>query len=229
MLFEIYHHLLQIVYCNTNVITIWINSNAIAKVSGGGGGVPKNATGSWSDGAPPPTATTTELWGAPMGKTSRGPPPGLGASSSQQQKNATGGVGVPGGGGNPLNGWMGSGSGAGRGGGIVGGINIGGSSPWGSAGGAAAAGGVVGGGPAVPVGGNVPVNVGASVGGAAAAVAANMNWTSSWLLLKNLTAQVSDDQALQRGCNQSRQREEGKMVTDISMDNLQKIIHVWCY
>lgn len=31
----------------------------------------------WGETAPPPTAVTSELWGAPMGK-SRGPPPGLG-------------------------------------------------------------------------------------------------------------------------------------------------------
>ncbi|XP_014233641.1 protein Gawky isoform X4 [Trichogramma pretiosum] len=33
----------------------------------------------WGDSAPPPTAVTSELWGAPMNNKSRGPPPGLGS------------------------------------------------------------------------------------------------------------------------------------------------------
>lgn len=35
----------------------------------------------WGDTAPPPTAVTSELWGAPMTK-SRGPPPGLAKGTS---------------------------------------------------------------------------------------------------------------------------------------------------
>lgn len=37
--------------------------------------------GTWGDSAPPPTAVTSELWGAPMAK-SRGPPPGLAKGGS---------------------------------------------------------------------------------------------------------------------------------------------------
>lgn len=76
--------------------------------------------GTWGD-APPPTTVTSELWGAPMGK-SRGPPPGL----SNKASNGWGTLGV-------------GSTGSSR-------------SSWGGHGG---------------------------------------NWGSTWLLLKNLTPQVS--------------------------------------
>lgn len=40
-----------------------------------------SSKGAWGDSAPPPTAVTSELWGAPMAKP-RGPPPGLAKGSS---------------------------------------------------------------------------------------------------------------------------------------------------
>lgn len=40
-----------------------------------------SSKGTWGDSAPPPTAVTSELWGAPMAK-SRGPPPGLAKGTS---------------------------------------------------------------------------------------------------------------------------------------------------
>ena len=44
----------------------------------------------WGDAAPPPTAVTSELWGAPMSK-SRGPPPGLGSKGTGSVSNASNG------------------------------------------------------------------------------------------------------------------------------------------
>lgn len=64
--------------------------------------------GTWGE-APPPTVVTSELWGAPMGK-SRGPPPGL------SNKNTPGNSGTSGGnGGSSSNGWGSLGGGGGGG------------------------------------------------------------------------------------------------------------------
>lgn len=78
----------------------------------------------WTDSAPPPTAVTSELWGAPMNKARQGPPPGLSSkgvsgntsngwaglggvsrsSSSWGLQSGGGGAGGGGGGGNA--GWL---------------------------------------------------------------------------------------------------------------------------
>ena len=107
--------------------------------------------GTWGEG-PPPTVVTSELWGAPTGK-SRGPPPGL--SNKNTPGNAGGSSGGAGGG-NSSNGWgsLASGGGAGN----------------------AAAVASTGGGRATSWG----------IQGTAAG-----SWGSTWLLLKNLTPQVS--------------------------------------
>ncbi|KAJ8668098.1 hypothetical protein QAD02_009761 [Eretmocerus hayati] len=73
----------------------------------------------WGDTAPPPTAVTSELWGAPMGKSNRGPPPGLGSKGNSSIAN-------------PSNGW--------------GGLTPGRSSTWGLQGNAAPGAGAGGGG-----------------------------------------------------------------------------------
>jgi hypothetical protein len=110
---------------------------------------------------------TSELWGAPMGK-SRGPPPGI------SNKNTPGSVGT--GGGN---------SGGGSGG--SGGNNNG--SGWASAGGS------VGGGAGTAT--NAAGGGGGSGGGRSASWgiqgSAAGTWGSTWLLLKNLTPQVSNN------------------------------------
>lgn len=81
----------------------------------------------WTDSAPPPTAVTSELWGAPMNKPRQGPPPGLGSkgvsantsngwaglgsvsrSSSSWGLHSSGSTGGGGGGGN--GGWLVSGT-----------------------------------------------------------------------------------------------------------------------
>lgn len=46
----------------------------------------------WGETAPPPTAVTSELWGAPMSK-SRGPPPGLNNKGTTNTTNGWGGLG----------------------------------------------------------------------------------------------------------------------------------------
>ncbi|XP_072767323.1 uncharacterized protein Gw isoform X4 [Anoplolepis gracilipes] len=43
----------------------------------------------WGESAPPPTAVTSELWGAPMSK-ARGPPPGLGSKGATNASNGWG-------------------------------------------------------------------------------------------------------------------------------------------
>lgn len=120
---------------------------------------------SWSDGVPQPTATTSELWGAPMSKTSRGPPPGLGSQKSGGGGGNGAGVGgsnaIPGSG---TNGWIGSS--------LTGRVS-------GGAGG---------------VGGGGNVNAGGGGGGANWPGVNNSGWNSTWLLLKNLTAQVRHQQ-----------------------------------
>ncbi|KAG4079810.1 hypothetical protein HA402_014941 [Bradysia odoriphaga] len=99
---------------------------------------------SWSDGAPQQaTPTTSELWGAPMSKSARGPPPGLGTNKAGGNGSATG-----------TNGWIGSG---------LTGRSMSGSSNW--------------------------------------AVNNNAGWSSNWLLLKNLTAQI-DGSTLRTLCMQ---------------------------
>lgn len=113
--------------------------------------------GAWGE-APPPTVVTSELWGAPMGK-SRGPPPGL------SNKNAPGNVGAGG-----------SNSGAVSG---VGGSNS--SNGWGSATGSGG-----GGSGAATAAGGSGRSASWGIQGAAATT-----WGSTWLLLKNLTPQVS--------------------------------------
>lgn len=62
---------------------------------------------SWSDSSTVQqnSSTAAELWGTPLNKTSRGPPPGLGSSS----KNVSGGLNKA-----SSNGWIGSGRGAGN-------------------------------------------------------------------------------------------------------------------
>lgn len=114
----------------------WSDSGAVGGNVGGGGVLPQ------------PTATTSELWGAPMSKTTaRGPPPGLAGK----------GIGNGGGSGSTsvgTNGWIGSSLSAG-GNGRQSGVGV---TNWSSgSGGQSNAGG----------------------------------WHSTWLLLKNLTAQVS--------------------------------------
>lgn len=122
--------------------------------------------GAWGE-APPPTVVTSELWGAPMGK-SRGPPPGI------SNKNAPGSA-VTGGGN--------SGSGSG-----VGGSNNN-SNGWASAGGS------VGGSAGTAT--NVTGGVGGSGGGRSASWgiqgSAAGTWGSTWLLLRNLTPQVRNN------------------------------------
>ncbi|XP_023288422.1 trinucleotide repeat-containing gene 6C protein isoform X2 [Orussus abietinus] len=49
----------------------------------------------WGDSAPPPTAVTSELWGAPMSK-ARGPPPGLGSKGAANASNGWAGLGTVG-------------------------------------------------------------------------------------------------------------------------------------
>lgn len=95
---------------------------------------------SWSDGVPQATPTTSELWGAPMSKTARGPPPGLGSNKSGGNSSGSGSNAIAG---NASNGWIG--------GSLTGRVNSGGSN-W--------------------TGNNTS------------------GWHSTWLLLKNLTAQV---------------------------------------
>ncbi|XP_032691719.1 trinucleotide repeat-containing gene 6C protein isoform X3 [Odontomachus brunneus] len=46
----------------------------------------------WGESAPPPTAVTSELWGAPMSK-ARGPPPGLGSKGTTNTSNGWAGLG----------------------------------------------------------------------------------------------------------------------------------------
>jgi len=119
--------------------------------------------GTWGE-APPPTVVTSELWGAPMGK-SRGPPPGL------SNKNTAGNAGT--GGGNSGGGSGGSGSNSSNG--------------WGSLGGGGGAGGSGGGssGTAATTAGGGGRSASWGIQGSAAAT-----WGSTWLLLKNLTPQV---------------------------------------
>lgn len=106
------------------MLVFFLFRSAISKIS--------SKTNSWSDGVPQQaTPTTSELWGAPMSKSARGPPPGLGTNKVGGNGSAAG-----------TNGWIGSGL-TGR---------MSGSSNW--------------------------------------AVNNNAGWTSNWLLLKNLTAQV---------------------------------------
>jgi len=111
-------------------------TSAISKLS--------SKTNSWSDGVPQATPTTSELWGAPMSKSARGPPPGLGSSKvgGNASASTTG-----------TNGWIGSGL-SGR---------MSNSSNWASNN--------------------------------------NAGWTSTWLLLKNLTAQI-DGSTLRTLCMQ---------------------------
>lgn len=115
--------------------------------------------GTWGE-APPPTVVTSELWGAPMGK-SRGPPPGL------SNKNTSGGAGTSG---NISSGSGGNGSNSSNG--------------WGSLGGG---GGVVGSGSGG--GGGTAAGGGGRSWGIQGSAAAT--WGSTWLLLRNLTPQVS--------------------------------------
>ncbi|XP_037045653.1 protein Gawky isoform X3 [Bradysia coprophila] len=111
-------------------------TSAISKLS--------SKSNSWSDGAPQQaTPTTSELWGAPMSKSARGPPPGLGTNKAGGNGSATG-----------TNGWIGSG---------LTGRSMSGSSNW--------------------------------------AVNNNAGWSSNWLLLKNLTAQI-DGSTLRTLCMQ---------------------------
>jgi len=121
--------------------------------------------GAWGE-APPPTVVTSELWGAPMGK-SRGPPPGI------SNKNTSGGA-VPGGG-NSGSGSGGSGSNNNGSGWASAGGSVGGSA--GAASNAAAGGG----------GGGVR-SASWGIQGSAAGT-----WGSTWLLLKNLTPQVRNN------------------------------------
>ncbi|XP_020288424.1 trinucleotide repeat-containing gene 6C protein isoform X2 [Pseudomyrmex gracilis] len=93
----------------------------------------------WGESAPPPTAVTSELWGAPINK-ARGPPPGL------STKGAT----------NTSNGW-----GAGLG----------------------------------------SVSRSSSSWGLQSSTVSNSAWTSTWLLLKNLTPQI-DGSTLKTLCMQ---------------------------
>lgn len=90
---------------------------------------------SWSDSGPQPTSTTSELWGAPVNKAPRGPPPGLGANKSAAVNPS---------GGSSANGWIGSG--------LARTGNTGNTNNWSSN--------------------------------------TNGSWNSTWLFLKNLTAQV---------------------------------------
>lgn len=67
--------------------------------------------GTWGE-APPPTVVTSELWGAPMGK-SRGPPPGISNKNTSGSAGAGGGNSGSGSGGsggnNSSNGWASAG------------------------------------------------------------------------------------------------------------------------
>ncbi|XP_011298524.1 protein Gawky isoform X2 [Fopius arisanus] len=47
----------------------------------------------WTDLAPPPTAVTSELWGAPMNKARQGPPPGLSSKGVSNASNGWAGLG----------------------------------------------------------------------------------------------------------------------------------------
>ncbi|XP_063980322.1 trinucleotide repeat-containing gene 6C protein isoform X2 [Diachasmimorpha longicaudata] len=47
----------------------------------------------WTDSAPPPTAVTSELWGAPMNKARQGPPPGLSSKGVGNTSNGWAGLG----------------------------------------------------------------------------------------------------------------------------------------
>ena len=47
----------------------------------------------WGESAPPPTAVTSELWGAPMSKV-RGPPPGLSSKATGNTSNGWAGFGT---------------------------------------------------------------------------------------------------------------------------------------
>lgn len=139
------------------LLNFWTNLSLPSKLSSKSGST-------WSDSvvAQPP-ASSAELWGNPLSKSSnnapssRGPPPGLGS----QQK-------TPGTNSNSSNGWIGSGLGGPVGRGGSSGV-VGGGSNWSGVGG----GGVSG--------------VG---GGVSGSVNPNASWNSTWLLLKNLTAQV---------------------------------------
>ncbi|XP_023248225.1 protein Gawky isoform X7 [Copidosoma floridanum] len=59
----------------------------------------------WGESAPPPTPVTSELWGAPMGK-SRGPPPGLSSKGTNPVSNTSNGWAL-GGRGSSANTWTG--------------------------------------------------------------------------------------------------------------------------
>lgn len=140
-------------------------------------GSQQNYTG-WSDNVPQSSATTSELWGTPMNKSSRGPPPGLGSNKSSV--NVSGGV--SGGGGNSGGGNSGGGGGSSVASVANQSVVSGSSNGWiGSGLGSRvqAAGAVT--------GGNWP-------GG-------NPNWHSTWLLLKNLTTQI-DGSTLRTLCMQ---------------------------
>ncbi|KAJ6641976.1 Protein Gawky [Pseudolycoriella hygida] len=105
-------------------------TSAISKIS--------SKTNSWSDGGQQQaTPTTSELWGAPMSKSARGPPPGLGSNKAGGNGSGAG-----------TNGWIGS-----------------------------------------------------SLSSRNWAVNNNSGWSSNWLLLKNLTAQI-DGSTLRTLCMQ---------------------------
>jgi hypothetical protein len=93
--------------------------------------------GTWGE-APPPTVVTSELWGAPMGK-SRGPPPGLSNKNAPGNAGAGGAV-SSGGGGNSSNGWSNAAVSGGGASGVAGSAagGSGRSSSWGIQGSAAA-------------------------------------------------------------------------------------------
>lgn len=146
----------------------------------------------WSDNIPQSSATTSELWGTPMNKTSRGPPPGLGSNKSNVGLVGQGGGGV-------------GLSGVSQGCGVSGNGSVVGSS--------AGVGGVSN--PSVSsngwigssVGGRVPNSATGGVPGGSGASGnanwstANSNWHSTWLLLKNLTTQI-DGSTLRTLCMQ---------------------------
>ncbi|KAK0168678.1 hypothetical protein PV327_002454 [Microctonus hyperodae] len=74
---------------------------------------------SWTDSAPPPTAVTSELWGAPMNKARQGPPPGLSSKSAAAVAASNGWAGL-GGVSRASSSWgLHSGSGGGNGGWLV--------------------------------------------------------------------------------------------------------------